>query len=133
MGSAIWDGIKSVGNSIKNGFKNFFGINSPAKEMIFIGQGIDEGIVVGLEKYKGAVVSASEEVGDSAIKSISNAISGISDAIDSDIDSQPTIRPVLDLSNIESGANAINGMFGMTPSVGVLSNVGAIGSMMNME
>lgn len=130
IGGEIWNGIKSVGNSIKNGFKSFFGINSPAKEMIFIGQGIDEGIVVGLEKYKGAVVSATEEVGDSAIKSMSNAISGITDVINSDIDSQPTIRPVLDLSDIESGAGAINGMFGMTPSVGVLSNVGAINSMM---
>ena len=127
----IWDAICDVGNSIKNGFKSFFGINSPAKEMIFIGQGIDEGVVVGLEKYKGAVVNASEEVGDSAIKSMSNAIAGISDVINSDIDSQPVIRPVLDLSNIESSAGLIDGMFGMTPSVDVLSNVGSINSMMN--
>lgn len=127
----IWDAICDVGNSIKNGFKEFFGINSPAKEMIFIGQGIDEGVVVGLEKYKGVVVNASEEVGDSAIKSMSNAISSISDVINTDIDSQPVIRPVLDLSNIESGASLINGMFGMTPSVDVLSNVGSISSMMS--
>lgn len=128
---AIWDGIKSVGSTIKNGFKSFFGINSPAKEMIFIGQGIDEGIVVGLEQYKGSVVNATEDVGSTVIKSMSNAISGISDIIESDMDSQPTIRPVLDLSDVESGANAINGMLGMTPSIGVLSNVGAIDSMMN--
>ena len=127
----IWDGIKSVGNSILNGFKSFLGINSPAKSMIPIGQGLDEGMVVGLEKYKGLVVGASEDVGASAVESMSNAISGISDIIDSDIDSQPTIRPVLDLSNIKSGAGLINGMFGMTPSVDVLSNVGSISSMMN--
>lgn len=131
VGSAIWDGIKSVGNSIINGFKSFFGINSPAKTMIPIGQGLDEGMVVGLEEYKGKVVDASEDVGSAAIESMSNAISGISDVIDSDIDSQPTIRPVLDLSAIESGASAINSMFGMTPSVDVLSNVGAINSSMN--
>lgn len=127
----IWEGIKDVGNTIWNGFKDFFGINSPAKKMIPIGQGLDEGIVVGLEKYKGLVVSASEEVGASAIDSMSNAISGISDVIDSDIDSQPVIRPVLDLSSVESGASTINSMFGMTPSVDVMSNVGAINSMMN--
>ena len=130
MPGVIWDAICDVGNSIKNGFKDFFGINSPAKEMIFIGQGIDEGVVVGLEKYKGAVVSATEDVGDAAVKSMSNAISGISDAIDSDIDSQPVIRPVLDLSGVEDGASLIGGMFSMTPSVDVLSNVGAINSMM---
>lgn len=131
MGGAIWDGICDVGNSIKNGFKKVLGINSPAKEMIPIGVGIDEGIIVGLEKYKGSVVDATEDVGKTAIKSMSNAISDVSDVISSDIDSQPVIRPVLDLSNIESGAGLINGMFGMTPSVDVLSNVGSINSMMN--
>lgn len=131
IGSDIWGGIKDVGNKIKDGFCKFFGINSPAKEMMPVGRFIDEGIVVGLEKYKGKVVDASYDVGDSAITSMSNAISAISDVIDSDIDSQPTIRPVLDLSNIESGAGAIDGMFGMTPSVDVLSNVGSINSMMS--
>lgn len=131
LGGDIWDGVKSVGTSIKNGFKSFFGINSPAKETMFIGQGIDEGIVVGLEKYKGAVVSATEDVGVAAIDTMSDTISSIADAVDADVDSQPTIRPVLDLSDIESGAGAINGMFGMTPSVDVLSNVGSINSMMN--
>ena len=130
IGGEIWDGICGVGNKIKSGFKSFFGINSPAKEMEFIGQGIDEGIVVGLEEYTGAVIGATEKVGDAAIKSMSNAISGISDVVDSDIDAQPVIRPVLDLSDIKSGANAINGIFGMTPSVDVLSNVGSINSMM---
>lgn len=128
---AIWDGICDVGESIKNGFCSFFGINSPAKETNFIGQAIDEGIIVGLEKYKSSVVGASEYVGNSAVESMSNAISGISDVINSDIDSQPTIRPVLDLSDVESGAGAINGMFGMKPAVGVLSDVSSIGSMMN--
>lgn len=123
--------IKSACNGIVSGFKKALGINSPAKVMIPIGQGLDEGIVVGLEKYQGLVTNASEDVGKSAVASMSNAISGISDAIDADIDSQPTIRPVLDLSAIKSGANSINSMFGMTPSVDVMSNVGSIGSMMN--
>lgn len=131
IGSELWGGIKSVGSSIVGGFKKVLGINSPAKEMIPIGQGIDEGMIVGLENYKGKVVDASYDVGDSAVKSMSNAISGISDVINSDIDCQPTIKPVLDLSDVESGAGAINNMFGMTPSVDVLSNVGAINSAMH--
>lgn len=128
---AIWEGIKSVGQSIIDGFCNFFGINSPAKAMIPIGQGLDEGLIVGLENYKGSVVDATEDVGKAAVNSMSNVISDISNAINSDVDAQPVIRPVLDLSNIESGAGAINGMFGMTPSVDVLSNVGSINSMMS--
>jgi hypothetical protein len=47
------------------------------------------------------------------------------------MDSQPTIRPVLDLSDVESGVGAIGRMFGFGPSVGVLANVGAISSSMH--
>lgn len=128
---SIGDVLASIGNGIINGFKNLFGIHSPARKMIPIGRYIDEGIVVGLEKYKGAVVGATEDVGSTAVDSMANAISGISDAVNSDIDMQPVIRPVLDLSSIETGAGLINDMFRMTPSVDVMSNVGAINSMMN--
>ena len=62
---------------------------------------------------------------------MSGALSGISLAVDSDIDSQPSIRPVLDLSNIESGAGTIGDLLSMEPSVGVLANVGSISSLMN--
>jgi hypothetical protein len=48
------------------------------------------------------------------------------------MDSQPTIRPVLDLSDVESGAGLIGRMFNGT-SVGVNANVGAINSMMNTK
>ena len=131
MPGVIWDAVCEMGQSIIDAICEFLGINSPAKETIFVGQAIDEGIIVGLEKYKGAVVDATEDVGDTAIKTMSSAISGIADVIDADIDSQPTIRPVLDLTAIKDGAGLINGMFGMTPSVDVLSNVGTISTSMN--
>lgn len=128
---AIWNGIVSVGNIIKNGFRKIFNMHSPSKVTEEYGKFLDEGMAIGLTKYKGSVGDATEDVGKTAIDSMSNAISGISDAIDSDIDGQPTIRPVLDLSDIQAGAGSINDMFGMTPSVDVLSNVGSINSMMN--
>ena len=56
------------------------------------------------------MASASENVGKSAVNGISSAISGIADALNSDMDMEPTIRPVLDLSAITSGADEINGL-----------------------
>ena len=47
------------------------------------------------------------------------------------MDSQPTIRPVVDLSDVADSANTINGMFSMSPSVGVLSDMLGISSMIN--
>ena len=78
-----------------------------------------------------AVYKSGGDLGETASNSISSAVSKVYDLMNSDFDAQPTIRPVLDLSDVSAGASAINSMFGLRPSVGVLSNVGAISSMMN--
>ena len=68
-----------------------------------------------------------------SVNSISSAISKVSDAINSDIDAQPTIRPVVDLDDVYSGVNTMNNMLNLQPSVGILSNVGSINRMMNQR
>lgn len=129
--STLWDKVKGGFEKFKNKVADFFGIHSPSKVFAEFGQYLDEGLVVGLNKYSGKVSNSAEDVGKDAIKSMSGALSGISLAVDSDIDSNPSIRPVLDLSNIESGAGTIGDLLSMEPSVGVLANVGSISSLMN--
>lgn len=129
--SKLWNNVKSGFNDFKNKVAEFFGIHSPSKVFAEFGQYLDEGLVVGLNKYSGKVSNSAENVGKDAIKSMSGAISGISSAVDSDIDSQPTIRPVMDLSNIESGANIIGDLLSRKQSVDVLANVGSISNSMN--
>ena len=47
--SVIWENIKSLGNSILDGFKSFFGIASPSKLMRKqIGKNLGEGVGIGL-------------------------------------------------------------------------------------
>ena len=48
-----------------------------------------------------------------------------------DIDAQPTIRPVLDLSDVQAGMGTIGSLFNNNPSVGVMANVRAINSSMS--
>lgn len=109
--------------------KSFLGINSPSKLFAEIGKYSDMGMVKGLEEYSSKVSKASENIGKVASNGMSKAMSNIN-FIDG-IDSQPTIRPVLDLSDVSAGAKSINGMLNMTPSVGVMTNIGSISSMMN--
>ena len=106
-------------------------INSPSKVFRDMGMSVPEGFAMGIDKLGGMVKNSAVEMADGAIDGTKTAIARIADAINSDIDTQPTIRPVLDLSDIQSGANALSGMLAMTPSVGVMANVGAISSMMN--
>ena len=44
---------------------------------------------------------------------------------------QPTIRPVVDLSDVESGVSSISSLFSNSPTVGAFANVRTVGSMMS--
>ena len=92
---------------------------------------VPEGFAMGIDKLGGMAERSSVSMARAAISGTQDAISRIVDVINSDMDTQPTIRPVLDLSEISSGAGAINGMLGIKPSIGVISNINSIGSMMN--
>ena len=68
------------------------------------------GFVVGMDKTAGAVANSAANLADSAISNVRNSVSKIAEAVNTNIDAQPTIRPVLDLSNVASGARTLNGM-----------------------
>ena len=104
---------------------------SPSKLTIQAGKWFGEGLIIGIDKMSNSVYNAGYDLGDTAVSSISTTISKISDAINTDIDSQPTIRPVLDLTNVRSGADSINSMFSGSTSVGLMANVNSISSSMN--
>lgn len=120
-----------LGERAAQGEKDGQRSNSPSKLTYQAGLWLGEGLVNGIAEMGTKVYRAGYNLGDSAASSMSNAVAKVSDLLSSDIDTQPTIRPVLDLSEVESGAGAINGIFGMTPSVGVMSNLNAVSTMMN--
>lgn len=105
-------------------------IQSPSRVGREIGDFFGMGFVKGIGDYTDKAYSMSAEMASSARSGLSQAISKISDIINSDMDTQPTIRPVLDLSEIKSRAGAISGMLGSS-TVGLTANAGAINAMMN--
>jgi hypothetical protein len=109
--------------------KRALDINSPSKIFRSLGTSVPEGFAMGINKLSNIVKKSAIGMGDTAIEGTKNAISRIAEAINSDVDTQPTIRPVLDLSDVESGAGRIGGLLGSTP-VGVNANLGAISTMM---
>ena len=111
--------------------KNALLIKSPSRAFYSVGAFAGQGFVNALDDYASKAYNVSAEMAGYARDGLADAISRISSIVEDGIDAQPTIRPVLDLSEVSAGAGAINGMFGMTPSVGLLANVGGINSMMN--
>ena len=130
---AVYKAGYKLGQKAVQGEKDGQKSNSPSKLTIQSGKWFGEGLVIGIDKMGRAVYKAGYNVGNIAVKSLSNSISHINDAINTDMDYQPMIRPVLDLSEVTSGAKTVNGLFNMQPSVGILSNVGSISTMMNRQ
>ena len=112
--------------------KEVLDINSPSGEYEEIGKFSIFGMANGLLKYAGKVKDASVKVGESALESMASTISKLAQVTTDDLDSQPTIRPVLDLTEVQNGLSGMDGMFG-SKSIGVRSNTIAtnISSRMN--
>ena len=92
--------------------QNYLGIESPSKEFAKLGEFIDLGLINGIDNYSGLVVKSAEELGQDSIDGLKSVMSQISDAVSTEINSDPVIRPVLDLTDIQTGANALNSMMG---------------------
>lgn len=120
-----------LGDAALKAAKEAVDSNSPSKEFYKVGEYCGIGLSNALYDYRDKTYNAGYDMGDYARIGLTNAMSRIQRVIDNDIDSQPTIRPVLDLSNVTNGANAISGMLSMNPSIGAVSNIRAISSSMN--
>ena len=123
----------AMATSAKKAAEQALGIQSPSRVFYGIGDYAGQGFVNALIDATKTAYDAGFEVADYARNGLSKAVAKVSSLIDSGMEMQPTIRPVLDLSDVEAGANSINGLFSATPSVDVLTNVGRISSMMNQN
>ena len=133
MRSAAYSAGYSLGQAAAQGEKDGQQSHSPSKLTIQAGKWLGEGLVIGMEKMGKTVYKTGYSLGDGATNSISKAMSSVGKLLNNDIDVQPTISPVVDLTNVESGVSAINGMFDTSRSIGVMSNFRSINAMMNQR
>ena len=105
-------------------------VHSPSKKLDKVGQYFDMGFANGIDKKAYLGAQAAKTMAASAIDSTKQTISRLGQMLAMDVDAQPTIRPVMDLSEISSGVSMMNGMLAINPMVGVGSNISAINTMM---
>ena len=122
---------KAMAEQAEKAARKALDINSPSKVFRKIGSGVPEGFAQGITMFGSAINRSVGNMSDRAISSTENAMSHITSIINSDVNAQPTIRPILDLSDVKAGAGRIGNMLGITPSVGVMANLGAINTSMN--
>lgn len=107
--------------------------HSPSKVGYKIGDFFGVGFTNGIANNFVDSSRAGTKMADNAKEALINAVSKMSNILDSDVDVQPVITPVLDLSNVTSGAASITSLLGGTQSVGVRSNLNAINTAMKLN
>ena len=105
--------------------------NSPSKVFIKIGGYVARGFGIGINRDSSIAEEAASSMASGAINKVRSAISDIGNMISNDIDAQPTIRPIVDLTDVKTGAAAASGMFDSLNTIGVRSNLNAITVAMN--
>lgn len=129
------DKIKStvggIATDIGAKFKDVLGIHSPSRVFKQYGKYIDLGLVNGIKTFSSKVYDTAKSVGSDTIDGMSSAISKISELINGDMDMQPTIRPVVDLSDVQTGVGAIAAMMPTGGTIGISGGFNTVATMMN--
>ncbi len=84
---------------------------SPSRATFKIGAYATEGFILGVNSYADQVNESTSNLGYIAANNLRNAILAISEGVETDLNMDPTIRPVLDLSRVTPQAQRINAMF----------------------
>lgn len=106
-------------------------IQSPSKKAYKTGTYFSLGFVNSIDDHISNAKESGAGIAKAAQFGLTTALSKLRNIIESDIDTQPTIRPVLDLSDVRSSASDISSLFDRGPSIGVRANVAAISSSVN--
>ena len=104
---AIYDAASSVVTKAISAAKSALKINSPSKVFIGIGKSVDEGFIDGLNAWSNKVNNAATGLSEGVINNAKEPLSNLARMFDGNIDVNPTITPVLDLSNVERNSRRI--------------------------
>ncbi len=99
--------------------RDAIGVASPSKKFAELGKWSMVGFAEGLKKYSHLGMSSAADMGMSTISTLKNIISAISDVINDNVDIDPVIRPVLDLSDVEAGSLLINDLLSKNKGINV--------------
>lgn len=101
--SGVIGAAEHVASAALNAAKSILHINSPSKDFIDAYESTGEGAVIGINNGVGDVVTASENMGTAAIGAMKKTLSGLGSVISDNVDLNPKITPVLDLSQAQQG------------------------------
>lgn len=105
---ALWNGICDFGSSIVDGFCDFFGIHSPSRVMAGIGEYLSLGLAQGITNETDSVVQGVQDVSNTALSTMMDLAQRVGDIASDDFEYEPSIQPVVDMSDVQNGVDWLN-------------------------
>lgn len=100
---------KLVKETVKNANKGL-GIKSPSRVFMEVGKYVDLGFARGIDQYSDSVYDSVNRMSGGASDAVMSAMIHMNRLIQGGLDDAPTIRPVLDLSDVRSGASELSSL-----------------------
>lgn len=117
MFESVGNVISDIGSNIIGGIKGILGIASPSKVFRQIGIFTMEGLILGIQKMSSAVTKATKNEGSNIVDTMNETLSNVGRDIVNDLSDDLTIRPVLDLTDVNKGIDSIYSSFDRTASI----------------
>lgn len=114
--STVRDTVSSLASLANSVLNHTVEVRSPSRKWMRTGRFMGQGLAIGISKSSLEVAKSTEDLGELANDTIGKVFNSI-DSLDADLDTEPVIRPVLDLSDIQNGAKYIDNMFGYSNAV----------------
>lgn len=114
-----------LGKKSEEGERDASKSKSPSRVFIELGKYLSQGLAIGITRYSDLARNAAYDMTEGTADSVKDLLTRVVSVINDDYDFDPTIRPVLDLSDVKNGASEMSsilssGPFGLSvPSAGI--------------
>ena len=107
---AVWDAAVGVGQKAIDAVKHILGIASPSKVFKQLGKYTAQGMSIGLDKYAFMAEKSASDLASGVLNNVQNPLRNVADILNYEIDVNPKITPVIDLSNVSEGTKLLSNM-----------------------
>ena len=108
--SGVINAISRMGSSVISAIKRIFGIRSPSREFMKVGQYLDEGLAAGIKNYSHVADNSVDTMGNAMVKTLKVSISQLNSMVEDEMNAAPVIKPVLDLSQVQSESSKLDAL-----------------------
>lgn len=102
---------RAMANAANRSARNALGIHSPSRVGAEIGMYLVQGFAGGISDNMDESTKQSRSMAENAKDALKNALASIPDIASDDMDLNPTITPVLDLTNVQKSGKLLDNMF----------------------